>query len=236
MLSILLLLSFLLLPFIVNVYEGVLKAPTPSTIYKISNEPFGNHIEPYVEDLIHLIESKGTLLGTNTTRVEGYKLTRSEILNNNQELFNVIQNNIPEIENFCSNLVGKNLQMADCTQEQYCWFLRLYNKDGHYLDWHFDNNFTNGVRYTYVLNLYVSECNTSSFMTKDIDNKVVVLDSKTGEGVFYNGSKIKHSISKQTNNCVRISLIIPLYENPHMNWFGSLRKKVRNITDALVGI
>lgn len=227
---------FLLLPFLVNLYEGVLKRPKNSTVYKISNESFSNDVEPYVDDLIHLIESKGTVLGTNNPHVEGYKITRGEILNNDQELFNIIQNNIPEIENFCSNLIGKNLQMADCNQEQYCWFLRLYNKDGHYLDWHFDNNFTDGFRYTYVLNLYVSECNTSSFMTKDMKNKVSVFKSKTGEGVFYDGSNIKHSISKQTKQCVRISLIIPLYENPHMNWFGKLRKKVRNVTDILVGL
>ena len=52
--------------------------------------------------------------------------------------------------------------------------------------------------------------------------------------MVYNGSDVKHSVSKQQNGCTRISLIIPLYENDSVTPLGWFRRIARNISDSVL--
>lgn len=70
-------------------------------------------------------------------------------------------------------------------------------------------------------------------MTKDRNDKVKINESKAGKGVVYNGSEVKHSVSRQQNGCARISLIIPLYENDSVTPLGWFRRIARNISDGV---
>ena len=212
-----------------------MKASSCDQVYEINNKKLCNEIFPYINDLIKIIETKGTVLGKNNSYVEGYKITRDQLNFKNSKIFSIIEKSIKNIEKDSSAIIGTKLKIADCSSEKYCWFLRLYNKSGHYLDMHFDNNFTKGKRYTYVLNLYTSECNSSHFISKS-KNKMNIFRSNTGNGVVYNGSSVKHAISTQTTNCTRISLIIPLYENYKLSILGSIRAHARNITYKLLGL
>ncbi len=70
-------------------------------------------------------------------------------------------------------------------------------------------------------------------MTKDKNDKVKIDESRSGKGVVYNGSEVKHSVSKQKAGCSRISLIIPLYEDDSVTALGWYRRIARNISDKL---
>ena len=181
-------------------------------------------MNPYVNDIIKLIEEHGNK--TSAGPVEGYKLVRSTVKEKLPQVYKII-------EDYVSKIDTDGLKPANCEREQYCWFLRLYNKKGHYIEWHFDNNFTNGLRKTYVCNVYISECNASHLMTKDRYERVRVDESRAGKGVVYNGSEVKHSVSRQNDGCVRISLIIPLYEDDSVSMVGWLRRGARNISDKI---
>jgi hypothetical protein len=126
--------------------------------------------------------------------------------------------------------VGETVTFADNT-EQYRIFARIYDDDGDFLNWHYDNNFTKGNRYTLVIPLIVDDCNTAEFEYKDRKTgQEHIVRIPLGNGVLYNGSELYHRITKQTNNCRRIVVIIPFYANYQKSFFGKLREKIRNIT------
>jgi len=220
----LLLLILLLLPFLINIWNGYLKPAQSGKFKEINCSEISNSLNPYVNDIVHIAQQHGNK--SSSSMVEGYKITRSTIRVKLPQVFNII-------EEYVSSMKNKKVKPADCEKEQYCWFLRLYNQSGHYIDWHFDNNFTSGLRKTYVCNIYTSECNASHLMTKDRNGRVKINESVAGKGVLYNGSDVKHSVSKQMNGCTRISLIIPLYENDSVTMFGWFRRLARNVSDKV---
>ena len=54
-----------------------------------------------------------------------------------------------------SEVVGEEVFFAD-KDEQYRIFARLY-EEGDFLDWHYDNNFTIGNRYTLVIPILIEK-------------------------------------------------------------------------------
>lgn len=215
----------ILLPFILNLWDGYLKPAQSGKFKQLDCSQISNSLNPYVNDIVYLAEHHGKK--SDSSAVEGYKITRSMVRDKLPQVFEIV-------EKYVSGVRSRKTKPADCEKEQYCWFLRLYNQSGHYIDWHFDNNFTNGKRKTYVCNVYASECNTSHLMTKDKNDKVKIDESRSGKGVVYNGSEVKHSVSKQKAGCSRISLIIPLYEDDSVTALGWYRRIARNISDKLI--
>ena len=214
----------LVIPFLLNLWYGYLKPAQNGKFERVDCSVISNTLNPYVNDIIHIAQKHGNK--STSGMVEGYKIKRSTIKEKLPYVFNII-------DEYVSSVRSNKTKPADCENEQYCWFLRLYNQSGHYIDWHFDNNFTNGIRNTYVCNIFTSEGNTSHLMTKDRNDRVKINKSKAGHGVVYNGSEVKHSISKQTNGCTRISLIIPLYENDSVTILGWFRRLARDISDNI---
>jgi len=136
-------------------------------------------------------------------------------------------------KNEVSNSVGEQVYYAD-ENEKYRIFARMYKK-GDFLDWHYDNNFTVGNRYTLVIPVLV-ENNTSEFMVKDRktgEERIVPIP--IGKGVIYNGSITYHKIKKQMDG-LRLVIIIPFYTNPNKTIIGEIREQVRNITDYYLTI
>ena len=219
-----LLLIIFLFPFLLNLWHGYLKPAVEDEIDIIECKSLSESLRPHIDEMIPVIEEHGKSLNTknNFNKSEGYKIVRNDIKTHLPHVFEIVENYLKSIE-------VKNMKMANCDTEKYCWFLRLYNKEGHFLDWHFDNNFTSGLRYTYVCNVYVSDNNESQFMVKNKHNRMRVISNTTGQGVFYNGSKVKHAISSQNKDAIRIALIVPYYENHTLTFIGAWRKWARDI-------
>lgn len=210
-------LAFIILfPFLLNAWHGYLKPARKSEIQHIDCSYIQGKLRPYTDDIIKVTESQGNTL--KSMAGEGYKIVRNEMKKHLPSVYTII-------EDYVSTLSYKGAKPMDCDKEKYCWFLRLYNKNGHFLDWHFDNNFTSGARYTLVCNIHVSPCNTSHFMTKER-----VVPSESGSGVIYNGTDVKHAISSQSDDCTRIALIVPMYENDQITLLGRWRKWARDIS------
>jgi hypothetical protein len=214
----------ILFPFLLNTWHGYLKPAQKSEIQHMDCSYIQGKLRPYIDDIIKVIERRGTKLDStyNSNSSEGYKIIRNDMKKYLPEVFMII-------EEYVSSLRYNESKPVSCDKDKYCWFLRLYNKDGHFLDWHFDNNFTVGPRHTFVCNIFISKCNTSHFMTKDMNNRIHIISSESGSGVIYNGTDVKHAISSQTDDCVRVALIVPMYENEHMTFIGRWRKWARGI-------
>lgn len=129
-----------------------------------------------------------------------------------------------------SEYLGEKVEFAPVS-EQYRIFARLYEDKDDFLDWHYDNNFTRGNRYTLVVPLIVDNCNSSEFQYMDRKSgEVATVKVPIGKGVLYNGSEVYHRITAQTMGCRRMVVIIPLYTDYSKSVIGEAREKLRNLT------
>ena len=136
----------------------------------------------------------------------------------------------PELLLDASSVLGENVNFAD-NSEKYRIFCRLYDDDKDFLNWHYDNNFTQGNRFTLVIPLLVDDCNTAEFEYKDRKTgEEHIVPIQLGQGVLYNGSEVYHRITQQKQNCKRMVVIIPLYTDYKKSLYGSIRQFIRNIT------
>jgi hypothetical protein len=182
------------------------------------------------KDVIKKLETKLKIEGTrlnpelNFNNAQGKKLNYLQLP---EEIINFYENS--NILDIVSNTLGKKVTFADKT-EKYRIFARIYEDENDFLEWHYDNNFTIGERYTLVIPIICDKCNTSEFMIRNTKTKeITVVPIPTGKGIVYNGSVTNHKISKQTNGCRRMVVIIPLYTNYKKNIVGNVSEYVRNI-------
>jgi len=194
------------------------------------NEYFYIDVKLPSQNSINKIEkllNKGTLINpkSNFNNAQGKKIN-SLILPQNIKEFYMTDKLRQEV----SEIIGEEVYYAP-ESEKYRIFARIYDQPNDFLDWHYDNNFTKGNRYTLVIPISVSKGNTSEFMIKDRKTKEeIIVPIEIGKGVIYNGSEVFHKISKQTKNNKRIVIIIPFYTNYTKSLIGEIREVFRNFT------
>jgi hypothetical protein len=181
-----------------------------------------------VKELEKNIRERGNYLNSkfNFNNAQGKKLNYMQM---SPEIINFYINN-NSIKNDVSEKINEKVEYAD-ESDKYRIFARLYENEGDFLDWHYDNNFTMGNRYTLVIPVLVDKNNTSEFIIKDqYSQNEIIIPISIGHGVLYNGTITYHRISPQTNGQRRIVIIIPFYSNYKKNIFGNIREFFRNIT------
>jgi len=183
------------------------------------------------DNLVKLLEleikKNGSVLDPNLNfnNAKGKKLNYNQLPKNKIKFY---ENN--NLRNSVSKIINENINFAD-NNEKYKIFARIYDNENDFLDWHYDNNFTMGNRYTLVIPVLVDKDNTSEFLIKDRKTNVEkIIPIPLGKGVIYNGSITYHKISQQTKGSRRMVIIIPFYSNYKKTIFGKMREVFRNIT------
>ena len=184
---------------------------------------------------IQLLKKQFDNNGIKLNPDKNFNNTQGKKLNYNQlpkKLIDFYLND--NLKNLVSKAVGEKVNYAP-KNEKYRIFSRIYDSENDFIDWHYDNNFTKGNRYTLVIPILVTYNNSSNFMIKDkktSDEKII--DIPLGKGITYNGSITYHKITHQTKNNIRMVIIIPFYSDYKMSLFGYFRKNVRDITNKLL--
>jgi len=113
-------------------------------------------------------------------------------------------------------------------------FARLY-REGDFLSWHYDNNYSRGRRITAILPLLMNEKNTSlvQHMLPE-EGSVVDVDCAPGEIMLYEGDKVYHRITRQGPGGERLVLVAPFYEDPDLGLLGAVRQQLRTWTYDLL--
>ncbi len=210
----------ILFPQIINIYKGLKFKKTKEKVHFMNVSKINKN---EIKILIKKIIEEGTVLDgkLNNSNSKGRKITwkllptflKTEFMTNS-----LLKN--------ASNIIGEELNFAPET-EQYRLFVRLYQDEDDWLNYHYDNNFTNGKRYTVVIPLYYSSKNTSKFVIKNSNYEDEIIDIPIGRAAIYNGSEIYHKITKQTKNQKRLVLIIPLYTDYSQSRLDVIRQKYR---------
>ena len=131
-----LLIILLFYPLLMNIYDGYLKIPNDSTIYKINCNNLSNDLSYDISNIISVIKSYGSKIDSknNYDSAEGYKATRSVFEKKWPHVCHKIDKHVKELIKESCKVTEKKLFIPDCKDEKYCWFMRLYNEDGHFLD------------------------------------------------------------------------------------------------------
>lgn len=195
------------------------------------NEVFLVNVPELDEECVSILENEIRTNGTrlnpelNFSNAQGRKLNFNQLPECIKNFYETMQ-----FENIASQAMGERVTFAPRT-EQYRIFARLYEDDDDFLNWHYDNNFTKGNRYTLVIPVLVNDCNTAEFMIKDRRTQEErVVKVPLGQGVIYNGTDVYHKITQQTKGCRRMVVIIPFYANYEKGVLGELRQFMRNVT------
>jgi hypothetical protein len=227
-----------LLPFLVNAWKGYLMPSQDSEVFEVANDTVVGALAERLDDITRVLREQGDGLA-NATASQGKKGTRSLYRESDESLCAFIDQQVQKLSEQASSILGCATQCVDrppCEQERYCWFFRMYESDGDFLTWHFDNNFTKGSRYTMVVTIYASPDNTSHFLTQDSKGGVRVHLTETGKGVLYDGCITKHAISRQSHGENRVVLVIPLYDDYSKTWFGHWRHWARGVSYKLLSL
>ena len=182
--------------------------------------------DEYIKILEHKIRTNGSRLNPelNFSNAQGRKLNFTKLPECVKDFY---END--EFARIASEAFDERVTFAPIS-EQYRIFSRLYEDDDDFLDWHYDNNFTKGKRYTLVIPVMVDECNTSEFMIKDRKTEEeILIPVQVGQGVIYNGTDVYHKITQQTKHCRRMVIIIPFYSNYEKGFLGDIRQFMRNV-------
>lgn len=194
--------------------------PNEYFIFKINQLP--SH---YIEELYNRLKN-GTRLKNerNFNSVQGRKISKETVPGEIKDFFLTEQLRLQ-----VSEAVGETVYFADDV-ERYKIFARLYEDGGDHIDWHYDNNYTDGNRYTLVVPIIQDATNTSEFMIKDQKTRAEqVVPVHVGQGVVYNGSITYHKITPQTEGSTRMVIIIPFYSNKNISFLNRIRMNLRNV-------
>jgi hypothetical protein len=180
------------------------------------------------EFLVDLIEEKGFIKNPeynfNNSSCKVFNFI--DISNNCNDLIKKYYNN-DFLEEIKSIVNEKNLFFLDHQEEPLSFAVQLYKKND-FMSYHFDTNFTLGTRYTVLIPLFINEKNNSFLTIKDKNKNEKQIIIKIGQGIVYNGDKVIHKVSKQSEEGKRISLIINLTTNPNFSFMGKYLQKIRN--------
>ena len=95
--TILIILFVILLPFILNLWNGYLKPAQSGKFKELDCSTISNSLNPYVNDIIHIAQNHGNKSTSGT--VEVYKITRGTIKKKLPQVFKMIYEYVSKIRN-----------------------------------------------------------------------------------------------------------------------------------------
>tara|TARA_B100000683_G_scaffold249691_1_gene264129 strand:+ start:3308 stop:4048 length:741 start_codon:yes stop_codon:yes gene_type:complete len=220
-----------LTPFAHNLWEGRMRRSANARILRVRCDDIQQSLRPHIPKIVQTMRRHGARLDPsfNFHMSQGCKAARSVYARHAPQACAAVDAAVGRIAKAASVAAGIGLSPAPFDRETYCWFTRIYERDGDCLAWHFDNNFSNGRRFTYVQELDVSRENASHFLVQDESENIRVFVSKAGSAILYDGSSTKHAISRQAKGGRRVVLVVPLYEDYTHGFYGSMRRRAREI-------
>lgn len=155
---------------------------------------------------------------------QGKKLSYNEIKKISPYLVKQIESD--EFRKIISKKLGEEVYLSDKNDNDRL-FTKIYQNENDNIDWHYDNNFSGGRRYTINIPLYIEECNTCRLQYKNINGKTINVNDKIDELYIYEGDKIFHRVTNQVKNCKRLVIIIPMYNIKNFNFIGKIKTNLK---------
>jgi hypothetical protein len=125
------------------------------------------------------------------TRVEIYKKKQKSIsVKRIEARFPEVVEWYKKLPEYVSKIIGTQVQIIPIEQGN-SLSLVVYEKEGDYIDWHFDTNHYNG-RYFTLLIPVTFETTCGNYEYKDKDGNNTTIELVEGEAILFEGDKIFH--------------------------------------------
>jgi hypothetical protein len=175
--------------------------------------------EKFREKLLEISETKGV-------RIEIPKKHQKNIS------YNTLKENIPEIEDWYNSLpniispyISDKLQVApEDIKTRMC--LVVYEKEGDYIDWHFDTNHYEGRFFTLLVPITLEPtCGNYQYKNdEEIDTDVEV---NKGQAILFEGDKVYHRGKMLCKDQYRVILSMTFVTSQKMNTWNYTMHKIK---------
>jgi hypothetical protein len=177
--------------------------------------------EKFRKKLLEISETKGM-------RIEIPKKHQKNIS------YNTLKENIPEIEdwyNSLPNIISPYISDSLQVVPQYVknrMSLIVYEKEGDYIDWHFDTNHYDGRFFTLLIPVS-TEITCGNYVYKDHEEKEQVLEVEKSQAIFFEGDKVFHRGKALCANQRRVILSMTFVTSQKMNSWNYCLQKLKEI-------
>lgn len=145
-----------------------------------------------------------------------YKSSRfigtTDILQNEPILIDYYKFLIP----FFQDITNLNITNTPLTHNLSCGIL-IYDKEGDFIDWHYDMNTYNGRFFTVLIPIYNnSKCCTFQYRQQD---QIYNINLQENQGIIIEGEKLYHRCTKLCDNELRIVFTFTYATDPSTNLY-----------------
>jgi len=152
----------------------------------------------------------------------GVTIPTNQIVKNSESIINFYQN---ELRNKISDLLGFKVYPTDLSFPTSCVLL-IYEKEGDWINWHYDHNYYNGRFFTVLIPI-TTDLTCTKFEFKNNKNEIVSLDLNEN-GVCFEGNYLYHRASKLCANQRRVILSCQFVTDNKMSLINQLRIKLKD--------
>ena len=145
---------------------------------------------------------------------------------------NTIKKHTPEVIEWyksitgqISEIIGTSVKIAPLDQPNGV-SLVVYEKEGDYIDWHFDTNHYNGRFFTLLVPV-TTEKTCGNYQYKDENEETQVIELNLGEAILFEGDKVFHSGKKLCNNQRRIILSLTFVTSDYISPIETVFSKIK---------
>lgn len=130
-----------------------------------------------------------------------------------------------ELCNIISNEINIKLKPTPLNYQTSCCIL-IYEKEGDWINWHYDYNYYKGRFFTVLIPL-TNKKTCTKFQYK-INNEIKQVDL-VDESIIFEGDFLYHNASKICKNELRCILSLQYVTDDEINYFNKMRIKIKDI-------
>jgi len=192
----------------------------PSIIQnEINNLIKNNSIQKRVEIKMY----PETIFNCALPNKSGITISTQNIIKYAHNLINYYTN---ELCNIISNQINLKLYPTDLTFPTTCALL-IYEKEGDWINWHYDYNYYNGRFFTVLIPI-TNDLTCTKFQIKDENNNIKDIDLRNNNSICFEGNYLFHRASKLCKNQQRIILSCQYVTDNNMSFINQLTIKLKD--------
>ena len=175
----------------------------------------------YIDPLLKIAKEDGKRIEIYKKRQKAVSLPR-------------IKEKLPELVEWYKNLcpivsaeIGTQVITTSLNQPSSLCIV-TYEKEGDFIDWHFDTNHYNGRFFTLLIPVsYEPTC--GNYQYKDADEVVQTLTLQRGEGILFEGDKVFHRGKELCKDQFRVILSCTFTTSQEINTFEHGFQKIKTL-------
>ena len=148
--------------------------------------------------------------------------------------YDILKEELPDIDNWYNSLpnilspyLNDTLKVVpQDVKTRIC--LVVYEKEGDYIDWHFDTNHYDGRFFTLLVPVS-TETTCGNYMYKDHNEKETILEVEKSQAILFEGDKVFHRGKALCANQRRVILSMTFVTSDYMNPWNYCLHKVKEL-------